>query len=77
MSMTRRAIEFVENWVSEHIDAKDYQSAGNRSQAKAFAAQCLEAAWSKGIPQTEVAETFQDLTAFMVGEIEDAHNRER
>jgi hypothetical protein len=31
---------------------------------------------AEGIPRTEIAETFEDLTAFMAGEIEEANNRE-
>jgi hypothetical protein len=74
--MTERAIEFVENWVSENINADGYQAEGNHSRAGAFAVQCLEAAGAEGIPRTEIAETFEDLTAFMAGEIEEANNRE-
>ena len=66
--MSERAIEFVELWVSEHVSAG--QSAGD---AKALAAQCLAAANSEGIPQAEIRDAFEDLAAFIGGEIEEAN----
>jgi len=75
--MTEHAIEFVESWVSENVSGADYQAEGNNnSRAKALSAQCVEAAKAAGIPQTEIAKVFEDLTAFIAGEIDEAHNRE-
>lgn len=73
--MTERAIEFVESWVSENIHAEDYQAEGNNARANALAAQCLEAAKAEGISRTEIVKAFEDLSAFIAGEIEEAHNR--
>jgi hypothetical protein len=39
--MSERAIAFVEEWVSENINAEGYEPEGDHSQAAAFAAQCL------------------------------------
>jgi hypothetical protein len=77
--MSMRAIEFVENWVSENIAADGQEPASSDSTAlaaPALAAQCLAAATAAGIPQSEIEETFDDLPAFMAGEIEEADARE-
>jgi hypothetical protein len=65
--MSERAIEFVEVWVSEHVHGGE--AAGD---AKPLAAQCLAAAKSAGIPQAEIEDAFEDLAAFIAGEIEEA-----
>lgn len=65
--MSERAIEFVELWVSKHI--RDGAPDGD---AKALAAQCLAAAKSEGISPSEMEDAFEDLTAFMAGELEEA-----
>jgi hypothetical protein len=84
--MSMRAIEFVENWVSENIAADGQEPAGSSATAPslaapalaapALAAQCLAAAIAAGILQSEIEETFDDLPAFMAGEIEEANARE-
>ena len=66
--MSERAIEFVEVWVSEHVHGG--QSPGD---AKGLAAQCLAAAKSAGIPQAEIEDAFEDLAAFVAGEITEAN----
>lgn len=70
--MSERAIEFVEVWVSEHI--RDAQGA---LDPKALAAQCLAAAKSEGIPEAEIKDAFEDLAAFIGGEIEEAKSSGR
>jgi hypothetical protein len=72
--MSMRAVEFVENWVAENIGADGEKAAGNG--ASALASQCLAAADAAGIPQSEIADTFDDLPAFMAGEMEEAQTRE-
>jgi len=79
--MSMRAIEFVENWVSENIGADAEQPAGGEpagggTTAATLASQCLAAADAAGIPQSEIEDTFDDLPAFMAGEIEEATTRE-
>jgi hypothetical protein len=74
--MSMRAVEFVENWVAENIGADGEKAAGNGASAAALASQCLAAADAAGIPQSEIADTFDDLPAFMAGEIEEAKTRE-
>jgi hypothetical protein len=74
--MSMRAIEFVENWVSENIAADGQEPAGSGAAASALAARCLAAATAAGILQSEIEETFDDLSAFMAGEIEEADARD-
>jgi hypothetical protein len=74
--MSMRAIEFVENWASENIAADGEPPADVGATALALASQCLAAATAAGIPQSEIDETFDDLPAFMAGEIEEAKIRE-
>jgi len=74
--MSMRAIEFVENWASENITADAEPPADVGATALALAAQCVTAATAAGIPQGEIEETFDDLPAFMAGEIEEAKIRE-
>ena len=74
--MTMSAIEFVENWVSENITADAPPPADIGATARALASQCLQAATAAGIPQTEIDDSFEDLPAFMAGEIEEASTRE-
>ncbi len=74
--MSMSAIEFVENWVSENITADAPPPADVDATARALASQCLVAATAAGILQSEIDDTFDDLPAFMAGEIEEANTRE-
>jgi hypothetical protein len=74
--MSERAIAFVESWVSENVSAQGYQANGDDSQAKALAVQCRNAASAEGISQAEMDAAFDDLTAFIAGEMEEAHDRD-
>jgi hypothetical protein len=75
--MSTRALEFVEEWVSEKIEAMDELPAeGDEAAVKALAAECLAAARQDGIPDTEVNEAFDDLAAFINGQIEEAVDRD-
>jgi hypothetical protein len=69
-----RAVEFVENWASENVAADE--QATEIAGASALASRCLEDARTAGIPQSEIEETFDDLPAFLAGEIEEARERE-
>jgi hypothetical protein len=74
--MSARALEFVETWVSEKIEATGYPADGEASPAKDWAAQCLAAALDEDIPATEINDAFDDLTAFIDGQIEEARDRD-
>ena len=74
--MSERIIAFVENWVSENIHAEGYPAEGDDTQAKGFAAQCRAEALEAGIPASEIDDEFDDLTAFMSGQIQEANERE-
>ena len=74
--MSMSAIEFVENWVSENIPADAPAPADIDAAARALASRCLADAIAAGIPQSEMDDAFDDLPAFMGGEIEEANTRE-
>jgi hypothetical protein len=74
--MTMRAIEFVENWASENVAADEQGTEIAGASARALALRCLGDARAAGIPQSEIEETFDDLPAFLAGEIEEARERE-
>jgi hypothetical protein len=67
-AMSERAIEFVEVWVSEHVRA-----GLTAADATALAAQCLEAAKGAGVPHSEIKDAFEDLAAFIAGEIQEVN----
>ncbi len=73
--MSERALAFVEEWVSEHVRGADEASAGDRSQAKALARQCLADASAQGIAPSEIGESIDDLEEFMVGALDEANER--
>jgi hypothetical protein len=73
--MSVRAIAFVEEWVSENIEPGD-EPDDNNVRAAALAAQCLKDAKAQGISQAEINDAFDDLTEFMAGELEEAHEAE-
>ena len=74
--MSKRALEFVETWVTEKIEEAGIPAEGEESPAKKWAAECVEAADEEGIPAPEISEAFDDLAEFIDGEIEEARDRE-
>lgn len=74
--MSARALEFVETWVSEKIEEEGYPDENEESVAKAWAAECLEAANEERISSDEIEEAFDDLAEFIEGEFEEARDRE-
>jgi hypothetical protein len=74
--MSARALEFVETWVSEKIEKEGYPEEGEASPAKAWAAECVNAAAEEGIPALEISEAFDDLAEFIDGELEEARERD-
>lgn len=76
MSMSERAIAFVEGWVSDNIHATGYEPEGDSSQAAELAAECLTAAKAEGITDAEMKDAFDDLTQFMAGSIKLANDTE-
>jgi hypothetical protein len=78
--MSERALEFVETWVSEKIEAKDVAAAGGTASslqtlAKSLADQCVKDAQGNGIPKSEIDKAFDDLAAFIGGQIDEARDR--
>jgi hypothetical protein len=75
--VSERALEFVETWVSEAIDDMDELPAkGDTAKAQALAAACIKAAHQEDITETEIKEAFDDLAAFIGGQIEEERDRE-
>ena len=74
--MSARALEFVETWVSGKIEQmQTLPAAGDEAAAKALANECFQAALEEGIPAAEIQEAFEDLAAFIAGEIEEERER--
>jgi len=74
--MSERAIAFVEEFVSENIHAEGYEPEGDESKAAAFAVQCASEAKEAGIPDSEMKDAFESLTAFMAEAIKTANDDE-
>jgi len=74
--MSARALEFVETWVSEKIEAMETLPAeGDEAAAKTLANECFQAALEEDIPAAEIQEAFDNLAEFIAGEIEEARER--
>jgi hypothetical protein len=73
--MSKRALEFVETWVSEHIYPEVSLPKIDVSEAEALAAGCRAAANAAGISDAEIGEQFDNLTAFVSGQIEEAADK--
>ena len=73
--MSERALAFVDEWVSEHVQAQDADG-DIAARAKVLADQCLADAGKKGIPASEIGEAIDDLSEYMVGAIEEADERD-
>src|SRR4029077_8014418 len=74
--MSARALEFVETWVSEKIEAMDTLPAeGDEATAKTLANECFQAALEEDIPAAEIQEAFDNLAEFIDGEIEEERDR--
>ncbi len=72
--MSERALAFIEEWVSDHVRAED-RSGDEQARASALAGRCRAAAATQGITANEIGEAIDDLTAFMIGAIEEAAER--
>ncbi len=73
--MSERALAFVEEWVSDHVRAEG-KSGDEQARARARADRCRADAATDGITANEIGEAIDDLTAFMIGAIEEAAERE-
>jgi hypothetical protein len=74
--MSERAVEFVETWVEDKIEQIGDPAKAGSAQAKALAAQCVKAARDEGIPESEINDAFDDLAAFIAGQIEEARDNQ-
>ena len=74
--MSARALEFVETWVTEKIEAMEtLPAAGDEAAAKTLANECFQAALDEDIPAAEIEEAFDDLAEFITGEIAEERDR--
>jgi hypothetical protein len=73
--MSERALAFVEEWISDHVDAKD-AGGDMEARAKTLAGQCIADAGKEGITASEIGEAIDDLPDFMMGAIEEAEDRD-
>jgi hypothetical protein len=74
--MSARALEFVETWVSEKVEAMATLPAeGDEATAKTLANECYQAALDEDVPAAEIQEAFDDLAEFIAGEIEEERER--
>jgi hypothetical protein len=74
--MSERAMAFLEEWAAENVPAQITGPDSIETLAKTLASRCLEDAQAAGIPSSEIDEVVDDLTEFMVGQIEEAKDRE-
>lgn len=70
--MSESALEFVEVWVGDKIEGMDAAPADIEAQAKMLAAECIKSAQDDGVTEAEIKDAFDDLAAFIAGEIEEA-----
>ena len=73
--MSERALAFVEEWISTHVNADDAEG-DIEARGQTLAAQCLADAGKGGIPVSEIGDVIDDLPEFMIGAIEEAEERE-
>jgi hypothetical protein len=73
--MSKRALEFVETWVSEHIYPEGSPPKVDVSEAKDLATSCRAAAKAAGISDAEIGEQFDSLTTFIAGQIQEAADK--
>ena len=74
--MSERALEFVETWVDEAIEKMGKSPGTGKAQADALAAECVKDAQKEGIPESEIKDAFDDLAAFIAGQIDEARDRQ-
>ena len=74
--MSERALEFVETWVDEAIEKMGKSPSAGKAQADALAVECVKDAQKEGIPESEIKDAFDDLAAFIAGQIEEARDRD-
>ena len=73
--VSERALAFVEEWIADHVTAKDAEG-DIKARAKALADQCLADANKGGVPASEIGEAIDDLPDLMIGAIDEAQERD-
>jgi hypothetical protein len=73
--MSKRAVEFLEEWVSENmVEPVAGAPEGDDSEARLRAEECLIAAKEQGIAKQDLEEEVGDLVDYMSAAIEKAVN---
>lgn len=71
--MTNKAVDFVEDWISENINAQPYvDEEGDDDRPKEFARECRQAAKAAGISAAEIKKEYPDLEGRMAEAINEA-----
>ena len=73
--MSESALEFVETWVEDKIEEMEAAPANLDAEAAKLATECVTEAQEEGVTQSEIDDVFDDLAAFIAGEIQEAFGR--
>jgi hypothetical protein len=73
--MTQRGIDFLRDWIDEHINADVYPTE-NDPRVKQMTAECLAAAVKQGIARKEIEEDTGSIEGSILGAMNAATNRD-
>jgi hypothetical protein len=74
--MNDKAMNFVNDWVRENVNATGYEPEGDNTEAKILATQCHAAAAQAGISAKAIEEACGDLVDYIAGEISSTNDAE-
>jgi hypothetical protein len=74
--MSDRGRQFIDHWVSEHIDAGPYHPDGDNSEAQEKADDLIAVAQVQGVSRSEIEEEVGDLVDYLSGAMESATDAE-
>ncbi len=69
--MTEKAIEFLQEWINEKVQAPETPTQINR-EAEVLAKQCAAQAANAGVPLEDIEEEVGDLEELIASKLEDA-----
>ena len=69
--MTEKAIEFLQEWINEKVQAPETPTQINR-EAEVLAKQCAAQAANAGVPLEDIEEEVGDLEELIATKLEDA-----
>lgn len=65
--MSKRGLDFLENWIDEHVNAQPYLDESGDPRPTQFAQECAAAAKEAGISLQEIEEEVGNLEGRMGG----------